>query len=278
MSNSVVPTTSYGILRPDPLASAADEVVEQVKSLGYAVIDSGYGNAELASFADAFERTRIRYQETHGLARLREINEQHVIRSPLIHGDAAFLRLALNENLHSALRRLIAGKFILNQQNGVINPCREISVQGAWHRDLPYQHFVSSRPLAINALFCVDDFTAANGATFVLPESHKSEAFPGKRYIEENALQIEARAGSFIVLDCMVFHAGGYNRTDSERRAVNHVFNIPFFKQQIKIPGNLDAAGLTASEQEILGFTFQEPASIDDYLSTRIGRSTGDSE
>lgn len=278
MKNSSIPTGSYGILKPDPVASGADEVVAQVISLGYAVLDSGYRTAEMESFADAFEQTRMRYQKTHGLDRLRKINEQHVIRSPLTHGDPVFLKLALNENLQSTLRQLIAGKFVLNQQNGVINPPREISVQGGWHRDLPYQHFVSSRPLAINALFCVDDFTLENGATFVLPESHKSEAFPGKQYIDENALQIEASAGSFIVLDCMVFHAGGYNRTNAERRAVNHVFNIPYFKQQIKIPGNLDAADLSASEKEILGFAFQEPTSIEDYLSTRTEQSAGDPE
>jgi len=278
MSSSEIPTGSYGILRQYPKASAASEVVEQVTELGYAVLDSGYGAAELANLADAFEQTRSRYQETHGIDRLKEINEQHVIRSPLTHGGPVFLQLALNENLQLALQQLIAGKYVLNQQNGVINPPREISVQGAWHRDLPYQHFVSSRPLAINALFCVDDFTEENGATFVLPESHRSEAFPCRQYIEENAIQIEASAGSFIVLDCMVFHAGGYNRTDAERRAVNHVFNIPYFKQQVRIPGNLDATNLSVSEKEILGFTFQEPASIEDYLSTRSVRSAGDSE
>ena len=37
--------------------------------------------------------------------------------------------------------------------------------QSAFHRDLPYQHFTSSRPIAINALFCADEFTNENGAT-----------------------------------------------------------------------------------------------------------------
>jgi ectoine hydroxylase-related dioxygenase (phytanoyl-CoA dioxygenase family) len=278
MTDSRIPSESYGILQQDPLELDFDEVVEQVRNLGYAILDSGYSVTELEGFETAFEQTRKRYLDTHGEARLRSISEYHTIRSPLTHGDRAFLDLALNENLLSILRQLIAGKFVLNQQNGLINPPRENGTQGAWHRDLPYQHFVSSRPLAINALFCVDDFTVENGATFVLPESHKSEAFPNAQYIEENALQIEAKAGSFIVLDCMLFHAGGYNQTVAERRAVNNVFNIPYFKQQINIPGNMESSNLSDTEKEIMGFGFQEPGSIEDYFSTRVSGPVGAAE
>lgn len=39
-------------------------------------------------------------------------------------------------------------------------------------RPVLYQHYVSSSPLAVKALFCVDDFTHENGSTFVLPASH----------------------------------------------------------------------------------------------------------
>ena len=73
----------------------------------------------------------------------------------------------------------------------------------------------------------------------MLPATHKSEAFPSKNYVKQNAIQVEAKAGAFIVLDCMIFHAGGYNKTNLERRAVNHVYNIPYFKQQINIPLNI---------------------------------------
>ncbi len=147
--------------------------------------------------------------ETYGETNLKSVNEFNTVRSLLTHGGDLFLRLALNENLLSIIKKLIPGKFILNQQNGVINPARETYNQSAWHRDLPYQHFVSTKPLAINALFCVDDFTYENGATFVLPASHKSEAFPSLNYVQRNAIQIEAKSGWFILLDCMIFHAGG---------------------------------------------------------------------
>ena len=271
---TTTPTASYGILQQNRCDSALDEAVEQVKNLGYAVIDAGYTADELQGLSEEFNRTRASYVETHSESRLKSLNEFHTIRSPLTHGGAAFLNLALNDNLLSILKKLIAGKFILNQQNGIINPPQEGYNQGAWHRDLPYQHFVSSQPLAINALFCVDDFTFENGATFVLPASHKAEAFPSANYVQRNAVQVAAKTGSFILLDCMVFHTGGFNNTTEVRRAVNHVYTIPFFKQQISIPMNMmQRDKLSAEAKDLLGFNYMEPASVADYLATRNAKT-----
>jgi ectoine hydroxylase-related dioxygenase (phytanoyl-CoA dioxygenase family) len=265
-----IPSASYGILQQAIHEDALGDVAEQVRNLGYAILDGGYTAAELKNLSDEFNRTREQYVETHGEANLRSMNEFHTVRSPLTHGGEMFLRLALNKNLIVTLKRLIEGKFILNQQNCVINPPQETYNQAAWHRDLPYQHFVSTKPLAINALFCIDDFTIENGATFILPASHKSEGFPSLDYIQKNAIQVEAKAGCFILLDCMVFHAGGFNKTRVERRAVNHLYNIPFFKQQINIPSNMKSVNLTLEEKDLLGFNYMEFNSIPEYFSTRI--------
>lgn len=271
-----VPSASYGLLDRTQEGSLADQAAEQVRHLGYALLDAGYASAELQRISDAFENTRSAYVETHTEARLRSIDEFYTVRSLLTQpaGKEVFLGLALNPNLMAVLRQLIQGRFILNQQNGIVNPPQEGYNQSAWHRDLPYQHFVSSTPLAINALFCVDDFTFENGATFVLPASHKAGPFPSRAYVERNAVQVEAKAGTFILLDCMMFHAGGFNKTDVARRAVNHVFNIPYLKQQINLPSNVDGAGLSAEAREILGFGYAEPSSVNAYLYSRESRKS----
>jgi len=268
-----IPSASYGIVRREISESVFDEAAESVRNLGYAIIDSGYTPSELKIISDEFNRTREHYINVHGESKLRELNEVYTIRSPLTHGGEIFLALALNKNLLCILKKLILGQFILNQQNGIINPPRETYNQGAWHRDLPYQHFVSTKPLAINALFCIDDFTIENGATFVLPASHKAEEFPSANYVQRNAIQVEAKTGSFILLDCMLFHAGGFNKTSSERRAVNNVYSIPYFKQQINIPMNMTRSKLSNEAKELLGFNYTESASISDYLSKRKGKS-----
>ena len=264
-----IPSKAYGVLKRISAESDLDEIVEQVRNLGYAVLDSRLSADELLSLSQAFQQTRIRYIDTYGENELKTVDEYWTVRAPLTLGGE-FLALALNERLISVVRRLIPGKFILNQQNGVLNPPGESYNQAAWHRDLPYQHFVSSTPIAVNALFCLDEFTAQNGATFVLPASHKSEAFPSPNYVRKIAFQVEAPAGSFILLDCMAFHAGGFNRTQSARRAINHVYTIPFFKQQINIPANMkNNEDLSSEIRDLLGFNYLESQTIAEYIGRR---------
>lgn len=265
-SSAPIPVKSYGVLLQDKHGSEFDEVAEQVKRIGFAILDSGYSVKELNQLSEAFNLTRTNYIKSHGEKRLRSAKEYHTIRAPLTHGDPVFVQLATNDNLLTVLGKLIEGKFILNQQNGVINPAGEAYNQGAWHRDLPYQHFVSNRPLAINALFCVDDFTLENGSTYVLPASHKTPNYPSQSYIRRNALQVEAKAGQYILLDCMTFHSGGFNCTGEDRRAVNHVFTIPYFKQQIRLPELLEHVDIEPHLKELFGFNFQEQTSIESYL------------
>lgn len=266
---SSIPESAYGILDQTNCETKEQEAVEQIKTLGYAVLDGGFTDLELSRFSTQFNEIKTRYIEDHGEDYLRQIGEHNTIRAPLSYNSEMFLALALNASLLRVISSLIPGKFILNQQSGITNPPLQTYNQGAWHRDLPYQHYTSSRPLAINALFCLDPFTRENGATFVLPASHKSEPFPSRSYLERNALQVEATAGSYIILDCMLFHSGGFNQTCVERRAVNHMYTIPFIKQQIDFSSILRDCELSSDTKSLLGFPFTEPRSIEAYLETR---------
>ncbi|UZE19617.1 phytanoyl-CoA dioxygenase family protein [Pseudomonas sp. B21-054] len=264
-----IPTSSYGILQRTISESAIDLAAEQISSLGYATIPSGIGIEELNRFQIDFDSNRDQYIKTFGLDKLTYTDELNIIRAPLTHGPESFLKIATNKILLSLISKLIQGDFILNQQNSIINPPKKQYNQGAWHRDLPYQHFTSSSPIAVNAIFCVDDFTERNGGTFVLPASHKSTKFPSPEYISKNAIQIEAKAGDYIVLDCMIFHAGGFNSTSIARRGVNHVYTIPFLKQQIRLPDNIDTSGLSEDIKKLLGFGYSEPKTISEFLDSR---------
>jgi hypothetical protein len=269
ISNDSVPLGNYGVLAQDMPASEIDETAEEVIRIGYSILDSGYSEDELKYLSEAFNLTRANYLHKYGGEYLQRKNEYHTIRAPLAHGDPVFISLATNSNLLNVLNKLIQGKFILNQQNGIVNPPKQHYNQSDWHRDLPYQHFVSNTPLAINALYCVDDFTFSNGSTFVLPATHKMAKFPSDAYIKKNALQLQARAGQYILLDCMLFHCGGFNRTDQERRGVNHIYTIPYIKQQINLHNILKGAKLAESQRELFGFTYQEPRSIEQYHANR---------
>jgi hypothetical protein len=265
----------YGVIEQTASVTDIDYACETIQHLGYGLINGGYKPQWLEALSGAFERAHDRHRSQHGGAdALKAVDEHNTIRLPLAY-EPIFLELAANVRILEICRRLIAGYVVLNQQNGVINPPRsERYNQGAWHRDLPYQHFVSSRPLAINALFCLDPFTIENGATRVLPASHRQELFPSDRFIENEAATIVAPAGSFIVLDCMTFHSGGVNVTDRPRRAVNQVYSIPLLRQQIDLPNALEDTFVTDQElRKLLGYDVSTPRTVADYLAGRAKKS-----
>jgi len=270
-SNSFEGVPSYGVLQRNIVGNDIDRTVEEIVNLGFSVIRSGLSKDKIQSLASKFDFLHAQYLRTYGSKYLESIDEHNNIRLPLAF-DRAFIGLATNKNVLHVVERLIAGKFILNQQNGIVNPAGKKYSQGAWHRDLPYQHFVSSHPIAISALYCVDDFTNENGATHILPASHKQASFPSDEYALKHFVQVPARAGSFIMMDSMTFHRGGPNNARAKRRAINHIYTIPHIKQLIDIRALLGEKGMDASVQELLGYRYGLPRSIDDFFKTRNNR------
>lgn len=265
------PPNRYGVAEQAHAETEVERTCEAIRQLGYGIIDGGYDAAQMATLSAAFEQAQQRHGSAHGgHDALKAIDEHNTIRLPLAY-EAAFLELATNVRILEICRRLIADYVILNQQNGIINPPNGVRYnQGAWHRDLPYQHFVASRPLAINALFCLDAFTIENGATMVLPASHRLEAFPSDHFVDTQAVKVTAPAGSFIVLDCMVYHSGGVNVSAQPRRAVNHVYSIPLLRQQIDLAAALGEDFATAPDlRRLLGYDVRQPRSVGEYLASR---------
>ncbi|HEV7407068.1 MAG TPA: phytanoyl-CoA dioxygenase family protein [Bradyrhizobium sp.] len=267
----------YGVHTQIHSETAVDQAVEAIRLVGFAVVNGGYSADELQKFASAFDRTIASTQARYGgRDALAKIDEHNTIRAPLA-SDRLFLDLALNANVLAICRRMVGGYVILNQQNGIVNPPNAQHYnQAAFHRDLPYQHFVSSRPLAINALFCLDPFTMDNGATRVVPASHKDEAFPSDATVNALQVAVTAEAGCFIMLDAMLFHSGGVNRTGTARRAVNHLYSIPLIRQQIDLPGFLGADYVSDPDtRRLLGYEVRTPPDVAAFYAAQSAKKSG---
>ncbi len=148
--------------------------------------------------------------------------------------------IAINSSIISIIEKILGDYFILHLQNGIINTPKEEHHQSKWHRDLPYQNFIISKPLAISALYCIDDFTSETGCTHVIPFTHKLEFMPSLEYITANNVMVLAKAGSVILFDAMLFHKAGHNSSETIRRGINNVYISPILKQQIDIPKMLN--------------------------------------
>jgi len=124
--------------------------------------------------------------------------------------------------------------------------------QGFLPEPWPYQ-------LATNVAFFLDDFTAENGATLIVPGSHKTLAVPDHGLAPSAPMRLTGAAGTMAVWDGRLHHATGLNRTiDQRRRGVFATYARPFMRTQENWTRSLDPR-LLALHPELAALTgFEE--------------------
>jgi ectoine hydroxylase-related dioxygenase (phytanoyl-CoA dioxygenase family) len=89
-----------------------------------------------------------------------------------------------------------------------------------------------------NSIWLLDDFTEDNGATRVVPGSHRltvsvRDAMPDPAGPHPDQVTLIAPAGTVIVFNSHLWHGGTLNRTDSQRRALHSYFTRRANGQQL---------------------------------------------
>jgi ectoine hydroxylase-related dioxygenase (phytanoyl-CoA dioxygenase family) len=235
--------SSYGVsARRTPDAGEAARITEEVRYRGYAVSEGALNPAEVAQLCGLLDSVyQTQCVEVGGEDILQALRDADIVRCPLAY-ENKFLDLARHPLIVEVTGKLLGPNVVLLMQNGIINRPDRPQAQSAWHRDLNYQHWVASKPLAIGALVCLEDFSEVTGATKFLPGSHKFEEFPAEELIGKCEEGTDAPKGSILFFDAMTFHRAGVNTSDRIRRAVNHVIGVPILCQQIDIPSMLHDA------------------------------------
>ena len=113
-----------------------------------------------------------------------------------------------------------------------------------------------------NVMWTIDDFTAANGATIVVPGSHLYGREPDPD-LDQDAGWIpgEAPAGSIIVLDGRVWHSTGENRTEQPRIGLTTNFCAWQFRQQENLVLGVSDEVLATASTELLDLIGFQPGS-----------------
>jgi ectoine hydroxylase-related dioxygenase (phytanoyl-CoA dioxygenase family) len=264
----------YEKTKQHEIVSDIDLALEEISLLGYTVIEGVLS-------ADECEETRTRLdavyktqEDQFGQKRLKSIHEMNLARCPLAY-DSYFLDIAARASILAIVQKLIGEYVLLHLQNGIMNKPDEEHNQGFWHRDLPYQNFIISHPIAVSALYCIDDFNEQRGATRVIPGSHKIEMLPSQQFVEKNQKCVVAGAGSVILFDAMLFHRAGKNLSGEVRRGINHVYTIPIIKQQIDLPRFLEGRfEEDAFHRKFLGYDSEVSPSVDLYRQKRVKKLT----
>jgi len=239
---------------------------------GYVIIENVFSNEELDNASNKLDLIHDLQVKSFGEENLKAINEQNLVRSPLVYDDF-FLTLVRKETIAHILEYSLGNYYVINQQNGIINMPNEEHHQSSWHRDLPYQNYVVSKPIAISVMICIDDFTQEMGSTVVLPFTHRLDNIPSVEYINKFQKSVVAKRGSAIIFNAMLFHKAGYNQSNNIRRGLNTLFTIPLISQQINLSTQMPSKYADDPYlRKLLGYEIQTPISVQDWRESRLKR------
>jgi ectoine hydroxylase-related dioxygenase (phytanoyl-CoA dioxygenase family) len=115
------------------------------------------------------------------------------------------------------------------------------------------------RDVMMTAIWALDDFTASNGATQVIPGSHRTGAAkpdPGQ------AMTVEMPAGSVLLFSGRLYHGAGANSSNQTRLGVVIDYQQPWLRPCEAHTLSADPAevsGLPQRLQELLGYNQPSP-------------------
>jgi ectoine hydroxylase-related dioxygenase (phytanoyl-CoA dioxygenase family) len=89
-----------------------------------------------------------------------------------------------------------------------------------------------------NSIWLLDDFTPENGATRVVPGSHRRGTMPADEMPDPAAahpdqIQLTGTAGTVVIFNSHLWHGGTQNRTTAPRRALHSYFAHRHLPQQL---------------------------------------------
>ena len=115
-------------------------------------------------------------------------------------------------------------------------------------------------PIGVSAIWAIDDFTAENGATQIIPGSHRW-GLERPAEDDERIVSVEMPAGSVVVFLGTLWHRGGANLTDRPRLAITPQYCEPWARPQEQMVLSVGAAAARYSDRvrSLLGYSIHPP-------------------
>jgi ectoine hydroxylase-related dioxygenase (phytanoyl-CoA dioxygenase family) len=236
--------------------SELDDVVGRLDQDGYAILTGLLDERHQQELIDAlapWESARpmgrnafegLRTQRVYSLAGKGEV----------------FMRLAEHPAIVEIVDRTLLPNWLLSTFQSIrLHPGETAQ---AWHTDDAF--YLIPRPrrsLALSTIWALEAFTEENGATQVIPGSHKwGDEHPDHR--PERAVSVVMPAGSVVVFDAALWHRGGANQSGSTRLALSPQYCQPWLRPQesqlLIIPPER-AAALTPRGRAMMGYSIFPP-------------------
>lgn len=179
-------------------------------------------------------------------------------------------RLPFND----VFREHFNGPYILNSFGGLknVNASKENYTHvNNFHRDV--RTYSPNLTLMINVLVMLEDFTIENGATRLVPFSHKKKEKPSDAELHSQSIYMTGKAGTVVLFNSNLWHAASPNIDGSSRAAITLSYSRPFVKPQMNF---CNLVGESFSDDprvmEVIGFRSRIPQCHEDWYQPLSGR------
>ena len=241
-----------------PRVADAPAAADAIRRHGAAVIESVLTGDQMAALSEGVAAI----EAGHPLGRNDfEGQRSHRLYSLIARGRP-FEDLAEHEVAVAVLDDLLAPNWLLSN-------CQSIRLypgetRQPWHTDDGFYPIPRPRslPLGISTIWAIDPFLAANGATEVLPGSHRwGDEHPDDRRDAE-LVAAEMPPGSVLIFDAALWHRGGANTTDGTRLCMTVQYCQPWLRpeeSQLLIAPPAVARGFSARVRSMVGYNIHPP-------------------
>ena len=172
-----------------------------------------------------------------------------------------FWDIALDARVLMLCERFLLPNYLLTASQAIcIRPGEQPQ---AFHHDDTFYSVPRPRPMiSISTIAAVDEFTAENGGTEIIPGSHLWGEDWRERASAAKPVTVAMPAGACVMFSGTLVHRGGANRSAAPRLAFSNQYCQPWARQQenflLGVPPEV-ARAMPARLQEMLGYSIHPP-------------------
>ncbi|WP_067733493.1 phytanoyl-CoA dioxygenase family protein [Novosphingobium naphthalenivorans] len=215
-------------LRHLPNTTSAEEIVRELQTEGYAIVD----NLASSQVMDAIQEQMHRHVEESSFGRDNYLGKKTkrtgalIGRSPASHQliEHPLVLDACAGLLHKASRFQLQLTQIISVYPG--SPAQKLHQDETIWDFFPFPQDYHPQ---CSLLWAMSNYTEENGATRVVPGSQEQK---GRNYSLEESLPAEMERGSALFYTGKVFHGAGENRSDGVRQALNITYAAGWLRQE----------------------------------------------
>lgn len=197
---------------------------QQLDSIRKHLRDLMEAEAEYAG-SELLDSKHIRHPKEEGVDRLAD----------LVNKGAEFDIFYTHPRLMAAITQVLGADYKLSALN------YRASLKGFGLQKLHVDWHESVAPgeyKVCNSIWLLDDFSKENGATRLVPGTHRSGILPQEDLEDPYAthpeeILLEASAGTVAIFNSHIWHGGTVNHTDKPRRAIHSYFCLRDQPQQV---------------------------------------------